>query len=235
MLRVVKECWNDFLDLVFPRFCLGCANSLVKGEPLICTSCSVHLPYTAFHESPTDNPLSRKFWGKVDIEHSLAYLIFQPQGRVQRLMHHLKYKGIKEIGTLLGQWYGAVLKDNGLHLHYDTIIPVPLHPSRLTQRGYNQAEVFAEGLSNTMEVPCVTNAVIRNTNTTTQTKKGRLDRWQNVSSIFSVSNPELLKGKHVLLVDDVITTGATLEACAQTLLDAGCAKVSVAAIAAAEK
>ncbi|WP_239022848.1 ComF family protein [Pontibacter mangrovi] len=227
--------FEDLLSLLFPESCYACSGSLARGEKYICTGCSVKLPYTDFHEHGATelNPLQRRFWGKVPVRFAFSYLYFMPKGRVQRLLHQLKYKGAKELGEHLGQRYGSLLSDHQYNQQFDLIVPVPLHKNKLRRRGYNQAEHFAIGLSQSMEVPYNGKAILRNTHTSTQTRKSRLDRWQNVEQVFEVARPELVLGKHVLLVDDVLTTGATLEACARALLAAGASEVSIATIAAA--
>ena len=223
---------EDFVALLFPDFCLSCGGALARGEKQICTPCVAALHYTDYHLHP-HNELSRRFWGKIDIDYSLAFLTFNRSGRVQRILHELKYRGAKQLGELMGNWYGARLKEAGLHAQFDLIVPVPLHKAKQKQRGYNQAEVFAHGLSENLGVELDSAALKRNVFTLSQTRKDRLSRWNNVNTVFSVQEPEHVQGKHVLLVDDVITTGATLEACANALYKAGAAKVSVAALAAA--
>ena len=231
-MSLLTEILHDFVDMIFPTFCLACREPLGRGEQSICTTCITSLPYTDYHQRQ-NNDLSRRFWGKVPVEYSLAYLTFSRSGRVQRLLHQLKYSGARELGTLLGRWYGSVLLESHLEFDFDLVVPVPLHKAKQRQRGYNQAELFANGLSESLEIPLDNSSLQRQVHTATQTKKGRLERWQNVGTVFAVIDPEAVKGKHVLLVDDVITTGATLEACVITLLQAGCSKVSIAAIAAA--
>ncbi|WP_276498406.1 ComF family protein [Pontibacter litorisediminis] len=227
--------FEDLLSLLFPESCYACGGSLARGETYICTPCSVRLPYTDFHvHGATElNPLQRRFWGKVPVRFAFSYLYFMPKGRVQRLLHQLKYKGAKELGEHLGQRYGSLLSDCQYSSQFDVIVPVPLHKYKLRRRGYNQAESFAQGLSQSMGVPISVWVMIRTIHTSTQTRKSRLDRWHNVGQVFEVARPEQVQGKHVLLVDDVLTTGATLEACTRALLAAGAAEVSVATIAAA--
>jgi len=195
----------------------------------------VKLPYTDTHiyGATEQNPLQRRFWGKVPVRFAFAYLHFMPKGRVQRLLHKLKYKGAKELGEHLGQRYGSLLSDYQYAEQFDIVVPVPLHRHKLRRRGYNQAESFAKGLADALQLPHNGKAIYRAIYTTTQTSKSRFDRWQNVEQVFQVPQPELVQGKRVLLVDDVMTTGATLEACAVALLAAGAAEVSVATIAAA--
>ncbi|OKL40828.1 ComF family protein [Pontibacter flavimaris] len=227
--------FEDLLSLLFPETCYACSGSLARGEKYICTNCSVKLPYTDFHvHGATElNPLQRRFWGKVPVRFAFSYLYFMPKGRVQRLLHQLKYKGAKELGEHLGQRYGSLLSDYHYSSQFDVIVPVPLHKYKLRRRGYNQAESFARGLSQSMKLPYSGQAIRRNTHTGTQTRKSRLDRWQNVEQVFEVASPEQVQGRRILLVDDVLTTGATLEACARALLAAGAEEVSIATIAAA--
>ena len=227
--------FDDLLSLLFPRSCYACDGAMARGESYICTNCSVKLPYTEahLHGATVQNPLQRRFWGKVPVRFAFAYLHFMPKGRVQRLLHKLKYKGAHELGEHLGQRYGSLLSDHRYPAQFDLVVPVPLHHSKLRRRGYNQADSFAKGLAEAMQLPHQSTALHRAVATSTQTSKSRFDRWQNVEQVFRVPKPELVHGKRVLLVDDVMTTGATLEACAVALLAAGAAEVSVATIAAA--
>ncbi|TXK51361.1 ComF family protein [Pontibacter qinzhouensis] len=208
---------------------------MARGEDFICTDCNVKLPYTEYHVhgGTAENQLLKRFWGKVPVRFAFAYLHFISKGRVQRLLHELKYRGAEELGDHLGYRYGSLLSDHQYNSHFDLVVPVPLHQSKLRKRGYNQSDSFAEGLARALQLPWSNRTLERTANTDTQTKKGRLERWQNVEDIFVVRKPELVQGKRILLVDDVMTTGATLEACAIALLAAGCVEVSVAAIAAA--
>ncbi|WP_299706315.1 ComF family protein [uncultured Pontibacter sp.] len=226
---------QDFLSLLFPEICHACDQPLARGERFICTECNVKLPYTDLHVhgATEQNMLQQRFWGKVPVRFAFAYLHFRPKGRVQRLLHKLKYKGAQELGEHLGKRYGALLSDHQYAEHFDLILPVPLHRLKLRRRGYNQSDGFAKGLAGAMELEWSNRLLVRNIDTDSQTKKSRLDRWQNVESVFEVKSPEKVKGKRVLLVDDVLTTGATLEACAQALLNSGCEEVSVVTIAAA--
>ena len=228
--------WNDFVGLIYPRLCLACQEPLVTGENHLCTGCRAELPYTDFHRLPPDqNPLGRRFWGKLPVRHALSYLRFVRHGRVQHLLHELKYQGQRDVGTALGQLYGAELRAEGLAADFDLIVPVPLHPRKLAKRGYNQAAAFATGLSEGLKVPAGVSALRRNTNTATQTQKNRAQRWANVATVFEVDDPAATAGKRVLVVDDVLTTGATLEACGAVLLAAGAAEISIATIACADR
>lgn len=229
----------DLLALFYPTLCLACDEVLVSGERECCTQCRTALPYLSYHlPDPTtaaaDSPLARRFWGKVPVQHTLAYLQFSARGRVQQLLHRLKYENQPEIGQVFGRWFGEELSRTGYHALFEGIVPVPMHPSKLRLRGYNQALCFAEGLGESLELPVWTHLLEKTSDTDSQTRKSRLARWQNVSGGFVVAadSPELA-GRHVLLVDDVLTTGSTLEACAVGLLAGGAATVSVATLAAA--
>ena len=224
----------DFVGLIFPRVCLACQEILRRGEEHICTDCRAQLPYTNYHLlPPAENPLARRFWGRVPVRHALSYLRFLRRGRVQHLLHQLKYRGQRDVGLALGRWYGHELARH--QLKFDVLVPVPLHPRKLAQRGYNQVDPFAEGLAESLQTPWHAAGLRRVDHTESQTRKTRLERWQNVAEVFEVTNPATIRGQHVLVVDDVLTTGATLEACATVLLAAGAATISVATIACADR
>jgi len=220
---------NDFLSLIFPKVCYACGKSLYKKEDCICTHCLFHLPKTNFHLY-ADNPVVKLFWGRVNIFSAASFFSFTKGSRVQHLIHQFKYRGRKEIGFSIGKRYGTELKQSSLFNGINLIVPVPLHKKKLKKRGYNQSDFFAQGLSQTIEAENK-NLLIRTNSSETQTKKSRFARWKNVEEIFHIPEPEKLQGRHVLLVDDVITTGATLEACAQRILEIPDTKVSVATIA----
>ena len=230
----LKNIFSDFLTLLFPEFCQACERTLSAGEDLICTHCRLKLPYTNLHLQQADlNPLSMRFYGKLPMKHVLAYLYFNRAGRTQRLLHALKYRGVQEVGELLGTWYGHNLREAGYAHAFEIILPVPLHARKRRQRGYNQSDSFARGLGNALNCPWSNQVLKRTQYTASQTHKSRPERWENVAEVFQVINPTIIQGKKILLVDDVITTGATLEACGLTLLKAGCLEVSVCTIAAA--
>lgn len=209
---------------------MACNDTLYKHEQVLCTNCIYKLPKTNFHKD-INNPVSKVFWGRVNLERAASYYYFNKDTCVQQLLHNLKYKGRKEVGTEVGKLYGKELANADGFKNADLIIPVPLHPEKKKKRGYNQSDFFASGLSESMKIDWNSNALERSANTETQTSKARFTRWQNVSEIFKVKDSALLNGLHILLVDDVLTTGSTLEACAQSILQLPGTKVSIATIA----
>jgi ComF family protein len=220
---------DSLLDILYPRTCAGCNNSLATGEELICTECLYQLPKTGYWND-NDNPVARVFWGRIYLQNASSFLHFQKGSRLQNIIHYMKYRNIKEIGSFLGKMYGIELK-NSPCAKVDLIVPVPLHISKFKKRGYNQSEWIARGISEVLNVPLHIHAIERHVASESQTRKSRFDRWENVRNIFRVTDPRLLSGKHILLVDDVITTGATLEACAMAILEIKGTSVSIASLA----
>lgn len=223
---------DDFISLIYPKICAACGNSLFKHEEVLCNFCEFHLPQTNFHMEE-ENPVAALFYGRTKVESAAAYYHFNKGSKVQRLIHLLKYKGRRDIGIYLGKQYGSFLKTSPFFNSIEVIIPVPLHWKKQRKRGYNQSEQFASGLGISMKIPLDTHTLYRKKATETQTKKSRFKRWENVAEIFALKEPEKLVGKHILLVDDVITTGATLEACLLALNEIPGIRISVATIAAA--
>ena len=219
-----------FVDLLYPHVCEACQKPLTEGEQILCTYCRYEIPLTNFWKSK-DNPAAMLFWGKVELEQASSFFYYAKDSRYRQLMHKLKYKGRKEIGVYLGKLYGDYLAKSSLYNSVDVIIPLPLHSKRLARRGYNQSEKIAEGISMAMQKPLLPDALQRNVYTETQTNKNRMERWKNVENVFSVAKPELLSNKHILIVDDIATTGATLEVCANTILQTVSCKVSVVTLA----
>ncbi len=226
----MKKLLQDFVNLVYPETCAACGRRLQEQEMVLCLHCEFDLPYSNYHLDE-ENPVAKQFWGRVPLESAAALYLFSKGSRVQRLIHQLKYKGWQEVGLKLGNIYGPSLLKAEKFAGINYIVPIPLHPSKQKKRGFNQSSLFAQGLAESMNVPWSEMAVIRNTHNSTQTKKGRFDRWRNVERIFTIANPDALRNRHVLLVDDVITTGSTIEACAQEILRLDKTKVSVASIA----
>ncbi len=229
----MRTLWNNLLDLFFPDSCRICGTPLVEGEEQLCLKCLCDLPQTNYH-TVENNPVEQLFLGKNRIERATAYLRFEKGGSVQKLIHSLKYHGNKELGYLLGRQMAKRLNaDQSPICNVDILLPVPLHPRKKRKRGYNQSEWIAKGFGSVLDIPIDTESLSRVTQTDTQTQKGVYERWRNVCSIFKVERPEALRGKHVLLIDDVITTGATLSACTEALSDIPDIKISVLAIASA--
>lgn len=228
----IRSIIDDVIHLLFPNNCIVCGENLVRGEELICLSCWHKLPKTNNHmyaETETD----KRFWGKVQIEKAVAFYTFQKGASIQKLLHELKYRGRTDIGEMLGKKIAIDLQQQGTFDTIDVIIPVPLHKKRLKKRGYNQSECFALGLSQVFKKPFDSKSLLRVIENPTQTKKSVYERFENTQGIFELTNPDAIKDKHILLVDDVMTTGSTLEACAQVLLKAEGTKVSILTIAVA--
>jgi ComF family protein len=221
---------TDFVSLIFPHTCSACGNTLFKHEKTICTSCLYSLPKTNFHLGD-DTVFKNIFTGRLHVEAAVACYYFIKGGRVQALIHQLKYRNQRDVGVEVGRWYGNELKRSGIVSGVNVIIPVPLHRAKKKQRGYNQSEVFAQGLAASLHIPVDSESLVRVQSTESQTTKKRFLRWQNVETVFQLNNAEHLQGKHILLVDDVVTTGATLEASALALADIKDVKISIATIA----
>ncbi len=233
-LSVSAPIWIDnFVNLFYPRVCNACGRPLFRSEEVICTRCLFRLPQTNFHLHK-ENPISRIFWGRVPIYSATSFLFFNKGGKVQHLIHRLKYKRKPEVGIYLGRQLGFQLMDSPLFREVDIILPVPLHPKKEYIRGYNQSAKIAHGLEQSMTARFQPDNLIRKVHSSSQTKKSRYSRWENVKGIFDIKKPALLQGKHILLVDDVITTGATLEACSETILQVPDVKLSVASLAYAQ-
>ena len=225
---------NDFLSLIYPRYCEACGSNLYKHEDLICNQCIITLPHSNYHLLSV-NEINLLFAGRVPLVHALCIFNFEKSGRVQKLIHALKYQNQMGLGIWLGNYYANLLKVNSILEDVDLLIPIPLHKKKLKQRGYNQSECFAKGLSEVFERPMLNNCILRLSETSTQTKKKKFERWQNVEGVFKINNPSILENKHVLLVDDVITTGATIDATWQAIKDIEGIKISVISIAFAAK
>jgi ComF family protein len=233
MIKSMLSIWSDFVSLFFPNYCLGCSDSLYKGEDIICTRCLLELPKTKHHEY-AENTMKDRLSGRLPVTYAFAFLKFRKTGIVQHLLHQLKYNNHPEVGVRLGKLFGKDLLEWGYHSAFDLIIPIPLHESRRRKRGYNQSAKFAEGLSSVLRIPWDEQAVIRSARTASQTRKTKLERWENVKDVFFVKHPDRILNKRILLVDDVITTGATIEACGQQLIEFGCKELSIASLAEAQ-
>ena len=223
---------NNVLSVFYPDLCVGCQQVLQQNEKHLCVHCMLHLPETNYHLDHS-NPLTLLFAGRVPVKETASLLFFRKGTHAQHILHSLKYRGNKEIGAFLGEYYGRKLAESPLYQDIDLIIPIPLHPQKLKKRGYNQSEWIAKGLSAGMNVPYNTSLLVRTAFTDTQTKKGRYSRWENVKSVFAVTDHNTLRGKHILICDDVLTTGATMEAAISKLTENGDVTVSVVTLACA--
>jgi ComF family protein len=220
---------SPLFHLFFPHNCVGCGSDVIDKDSFLCLQCIHDLPYTNF-AMHGNNPVEKKFWGRIAVTSAMSEFYFSKGSIVQNLIHEFKYKGNKIVGHYLGNLIGKSLL-NSNRFHIDAIIPIPLFEKKEKKRGFNQAEILCKGISEIMNVPIIKKNVIRTVPTKTQTRKGRLERWQNVEKTFSVSDTQNLQGKHILLVDDVITTGATLEACASEILKIENVRISIATLA----
>ena len=224
---------DDLLGLFYPNLCYACDRNLPPGQSdPVCLTCQYKLPQTD-HHLHLENAFTERLWGRLELHTAAAFFQFVKDGRAQRLLYHLKYNGKREVGLYMGKWYGSVLAEAQPFQGIEAIVPVPLHPRKEKIRGYNQAELFARGLSESMQCPVV-HALKRVVFTQTQTRMTRAERQINVSQAFEPAPAVDLSGKHCLLVDDVVTTGATLEACGSQLLQHSNLKLSMAAIAIAD-
>ncbi len=219
----------DFLSLIYPQVCAACGSNLYIEEKSVCTRCLYRIPKTNFHLN-SNNEVAQLFWGRVNLQAATAFYYYYKGSKYQKIIHQCKYSGQRYIGYDLGKLFAADLKltcFSGI----DIIHPVPLHYKKFKQRGFNQSEYIARGISEVLNKPVITDAVSREITGKSQTRKGRYERWKNVEDVFKIKHRRKLENKHVLLVDDVITTGATLEACATEILKCSNSKVSVAALA----
>lgn len=224
----VNEIKDSFLHLLFPHVCTGCGNDILSDESELCMRCMSAMPETNFEIHP-NNPVEKLFWGRLQLSGATAQYYFTKESLMQHLMHQFKYKRNKELGLQLGRIMGEQIKRSG-RFDAEALIPLPLFPGKEKRRGYNQATILCKGMAEMMKIPILENVITRPQHTETQTKKGRIERWKNMEGKFILSNPDAIQNKHVLLVDDVVTTGATLEACGNEILNAGNVRLSVATL-----
>lgn len=230
MMNLLRRYWDGLIAILYPRLCLSCDEPLVRGEEFACSRCMYMIRRTDYHLNK-DNPVAQLFYGRIDLVFATSYFGFDKHGVFQKLMHGMKYKGEMEVGEMLGNYLGGGLKKSPFLPPIDAIIPVPLHKKKRRIRGYNQSEYIAQGISSVLGVDVDTRTLKRCKYAGSQTKLSREKRWENVEDNFSVSNKLRLKNKHVLIVDDVLTTGATIEACYHALQEIEGVKISVATLA----
>jgi ComF family protein len=229
-----RQLWSGFLQLIYPELCVSCGNDLPYEATCFCFRCKSRLSVSDMYKC-RENEFVQRLWGRLPLEGGAAAYYFTRQSPIRHAIHHLKYRNKPEIGLILGREFGRKLRQAEGFQTIDAIIPVPLHPKKERLRGYNQSTMFAQGLSEAMNLPLWNGILVRNTHSDTQTHKKRMERFQNVDSLFGLRKPQLLEGKHILLADDVLTTGATLEICGHTLLQAKGTRLSCATIAIAAR
>lgn len=229
----LKEIKDAVLHLLFPHVCAGCGSDILNEESVLCMRCVDAMPETNFELHPS-NPVEKLFWGRILLTGATAQFYFTKESLMQHLMHQFKYKGNKELGLQWGRMMGEQIKKSG-RFEVDALVPLPLFPAKEKRRGYNQATILCNGMAESMGIPVLDNIIIRPQHTETQTKKGRIERWKNMEGKFVLTKPEAIRNKHILLVDDVVTTGATLEACGDELLKAGNIKLSLATLCVASR
>jgi ComF family protein len=221
---------SPLFHLFYPHVCIGCGSDVIDAESFLCLECINDLPHTNF-AMHANNPVEKIFWGRVAITNAMSEFYFSKTSIIQNLIHEFKYKGNREVGHYLGNFMGKSILNSNRFNDINAIIPLPLFEKKEKKRGYNQAEILCNGISEITNSPVIKKNVTRIVHTETQTKKGRIQRWENVEKIFSIAQPKKLEGKHILLVDDVITTGATLESCATEILKIENVRLSIATLA----
>lgn len=226
--------FHSFWSLLFPRCCVVCGSPLSRGEECLCTCCNINLPRTGFHLRK-DNPVECLFWGRIPgLKRASSFLFYRKGSDFRCILHLLKYGGYKELGEVMGRYMSAELSSGEFFDGVDMIIPVPLHRKKQKLRGYNQSEWIARGIASVTGIPLCAECMIREKNTETQTRKSTFERWENVEGIFRLCDTVHFEGKHVLLVDDVLTTGATTVACASAFARVSGIRISVLTLAVAE-
>lgn len=221
---------NDINNILLPLVCFGCNAQLSRGESILCTVCRHELPLTDYNYVD-ENTVDLIFYGRIPIKKAASFVFFTKNGVVKNLLHHLKYRNQEQIGAFFGDWYGALLKDEKVLQNVDVVIPVPLHPKKIKKRGYNQVALFAKNIAASIHAEYRDDVLAKIINTKTQTKKDRQLRWENTKEVFQLNASSKFNFSHILLVDDVITTGATIEACAKKLHQIGNVDISVLSIA----
>ena len=222
--------WRRLLDVISPRLCVVCGHRLTVTEEVVCTKCNFHLPRTDFHRDAYENEMAKLFRGQIPIERATAYFYYEPHAETANILYELKYKNHPEIGEVMGRMLAKEIQSAGFFDGIDGIVPIPLAKKRLRQRGYNQSMEIARGVGEVTVIPILAKVVRRTIFDGSQTSKGRWARHENVEHVFELMDADMIRGKHLLLIDDVVTTGATVIACAKELVKAGAVKVSVLAL-----
>lgn len=230
---ILKTWFLSFFQLIFPRQCAVCGKLLHEGEEVLCLKCNMDMPRTNYHRLK-DNPVERMFWGKVPLERATSYFFYRKGGDYRRILHQLKYGGRKDYGEIMGRFMAAELMPTDFFQGVDVIVPVPLHPRKQQKRGYNQSEYIARGVSAVTGIGMDTSVVVRTKHTDTQTRKFTYERWENVEGIFLLHHPGQFTGKHILIIDDVLTTGATITACADAFQAVEGVRISILTLAVAD-
>lgn len=228
-MRLLKEIKDSLLHLAFPHVCEGCGNDVPDHDTMLCLKCFSALPATDFHLYPS-NPIEKMFWGRLPVTHATAQYYFTKESLIQHLMHQFKYRGNKELGLFLGRLIGASLKSTNRFRDIAALVPLPLFPSKEQKRGFNQATILCNGIAEILDKPVLKDVIVRTMHTESQTKKSRVERWQNMEGRFELIDKKAINEKHILLVDDVVTTGATLEACGRELTEAENVQLSIATL-----
>ena len=225
---------SPLVHFFYPHNCIGCGSDIIEKENFLCLECINDLPHTGF-ATYANNPVEKIFWGRIPVTFGMSEFYFSKDSIIQNCIHEFKYRGNKNLGLYLGKIIGKTMLNSNRFSNIDFLIPLPLFTEKEFKRGFNQSSILCSGIKEVMNIPVITKNVIRRIHTETQTKKGRIQRWENVEKSFSVIEPEMLKGKHILLVDDVITTGATIEACGREFLKIEGVQLSVASLAISKK
>ncbi len=229
-MPTIQSAATDLIHLFFPHVCAGCGSDIINLDHQLCLRCISELPFTNFFEQ-FGNPVERKFYGRMEVKNAGSGYFFTKDSLIESLVYELKYKGNKAIGFYMGKLLGNLLQNNTRFNEVDIMIPLPLNARRFKKRGYNQAAILCEGIASICSKPIMNDAVIRKVNTETQTHKGRITRWENMDGVFAVAKPEAIQNKHILLVDDIVTTGASLEACGAEILKVPGTTLSIATLA----
>lgn len=227
---MLKGALHPLLHLFIPHHCPGCGSDIMSRQQVLCMQCINRLPVTGFHLH-ANNPIEKIFWGRMPVTAAASYLYFSKESLLQHIVHELKYKGNKELGYFLGHKMGEALLQTHRFQDIDALVPLPLFAARQRKRGYNQASLLCKGMAAVLSLPVLERVIHRHTSSESQTNKNRINRWLNMQGKFELLQPNAISGKHILLVDDVITTGATLEACGRQLLTAANTRLSIATMA----